>query len=174
MEVAAFSIMIAFVTAAAYLPIRVTAQLVFGAVVLVYAFDAGPISRLLAAPLPALLGVLSYSIYMVHPFLEYRVMKPFGQAIGKVTGWPVFTDVLAPDGRTVQMFGRSAWQGDLLSVLMLALLVIVSWGTFRFIEDPARRRVRAAFGLSQLSRSQSSRLPSVEAPPKAAVRADRS
>ena len=154
MELAAFSIVIAFVTAAAYLPIRVTAPLVFGAVVLVYAFDAGPISRLLAAPLPALLGVLSYSIYMVHPFLEYRIMKPFALAIGKVTGWQVFTEVLSPAGKTVQMFGRTAWQGDLLSVLMLALLVIISWGTFRFIEDPARRRVRARFGLSQLSLSK--------------------
>jgi peptidoglycan/LPS O-acetylase OafA/YrhL len=161
MELVALSIVIAFVTAEAFLPIRLTAPLVFGTVVLVYAFDAGPISRLLAAPLPALLGLLSYSIYMVHPFLEYRVMKPFALAIGKVTGWQVFTDMVSPDGRTVQMFGRTAWQGDLLSVLMLALLVIASWGTFRFIEDPARKRVRTSLGLGQLSRSKSSRLPSV-------------
>jgi hypothetical protein len=111
MEVAAFSIMIAFVTAAAYLPIRVTAPLVFGAVVLVYAFDAGPISRLLAAPLPALLGVLSYSIYMVHPFLEYRVMKPRtgdrkGHGLASIhrrarAGWQNSTNV-----RALRMAGR--------------------------------------------------------------------
>ncbi len=116
--------------------------LVFGAVVLSFAYDSGPVSRILAAPVFTRIGLLSYSIYMIHPFLQLRVLKPLGLALQKVTGLQVFSAVTRADGEQVQAWGASPWQGDLATVAMIVVIIAVAELTYRCVEIPVRDAVR--------------------------------
>jgi peptidoglycan/LPS O-acetylase OafA/YrhL len=95
----------------------------FACAVFVFASDAGLVSRLLrAAPFVAI-GTLSYSIYMVHPFVQPRLMELFARFGLAETGTP---DRLLLTG----------WAADAATLLMLAIVIAV---TYRCIEVPARR-----------------------------------
>src|SRR5262249_46626306 len=65
LEVATAVATLAFVWAAGASSFSVLAPVVFSAAVLVFAFEAGAVSRLLRTPPFLLLGAWSYSIYMV-------------------------------------------------------------------------------------------------------------
>ena len=148
LEAAAIALGVGFVVASAYSRVHLVAPLVFGVVVLIFAADAGPVSRVLATAVFARLGLLSYSIYMIHPFLQLRVLKPVGLAVQKLTGIPVFASMVRSDGATIQVWGTESWQGDIETVVMLLVVVAAAALTYRFIETPgrdyARRRVAAA------------------------------
>jgi len=101
---------------------------VFAWTILVFAADAGPVSRALHARLPQLLGRVSYSIYMVHYIVGLTAMtalEMFTPLTREVEG---ITTVVAP-----------WWLSDLLTLAYLAAVVGVSCVTFALIEQPGRR-----------------------------------
>ena len=51
----------------------VLGPLLFAATVLIFARDGGYINRALSTRLPVYIGALSYSIYMVHVFVQERM-----------------------------------------------------------------------------------------------------
>ena len=99
----------------------------FGLLILVFAFESGPISRVLNHAAPRFLGEVSYSIYLIHYVL---VLVAFG--------------VAAMAGDVVNVAGApwigapNAWAGDLATILFLGLVVGVSALSYRFIERPGR------------------------------------
>ena len=97
----------------------------FAITVLVFAGEGGLISRLLKTRPFLTLGLLSYSIYMVHPFVQARLMEGLAPLGWAVTG--------APDRLTV---GGEAADG--LTLLMLAVVIAVAAMTYRWIERPVR------------------------------------
>jgi peptidoglycan/LPS O-acetylase OafA/YrhL len=141
LELAAAGLAIAFVVTASALPAHALAPLAFGPAVLVYAFDRGWISRLLQAPLFQLLGMLSYSIYMTHEFVQSRMMLPVAMALQKLAGVPLVRIEKAGDG-SAYVWGSSEWQGELAAVLMILLVVAFSQLTYRLIEAPGRDGMR--------------------------------
>lgn len=130
----------------AYLvPVHVVAPIVFAPIVLVFAEDRGIWSRLLALPLPKLLGQISYSIYLIHPFVQLRLMKPLGLGLQKVTGFALFSTASRGDGATIQVWGTSPVSGTVSTVVMLAVVVGLAMLTFRHVEEPARLFIRRRF-----------------------------
>lgn len=141
LEAAAAGLAIGFVLSAGALPSHALAPLAFGPAVLVYAFDRGRISRVLQAPLFQLLGTLSYSIYMIHVFVQSRIMLPVALALQKLTGAALVRIEKAGDGSTY-VWGASEWQGVLAMILMVVVVVACSQVTYRLIEAPGRDWMR--------------------------------
>ena len=142
LEVAGALVLVGFVYEPKLIDARVMAPLAFGAVVLAYSYDAGWISRQLSARWLTTLGMISYSIYMIHPFVQLRIMKPLGVAAGKLLGFNVFSEGIDRDGKVVQMWGTQPWHGDVAAVLMLVLVIGLSLLTYRYVEEAFRDFVK--------------------------------
>ncbi len=146
-ELAAVAAVVGFVSLCRWAPANIVAPLLFGAVVLVFARGGGHVSRLLlAAPLKTL-GVLSFSIYMVHAFVQSRFCDVL-RVIGRLTHINLISSKIGVSGEAMDVVGTTAVQGTLLTLVMLALVVAVSQVTWRLVELPgqrlARRQAKAA------------------------------
>lgn len=130
-------------------PTNLLAPCIFAGAVLIFAFQGGAISRFLMRPPLMLLGTLSYSIYMVHTFIEARMIDAL-TVISRKVGVP-FASISTYSGKmSVKMLGRpdSVLLGDLMTIFVLTTIVIASWFTYRFIEMPCREYVRRQVGAS--------------------------
>jgi peptidoglycan/LPS O-acetylase OafA/YrhL len=99
---------------------------VFALLVLFLQGDRGVIARLLRSRVFAFLGLVSYSIYMVHyPF--FMLLEP------------VFN-------RTVTI---GEWSGDILLAVSLTAVILMAWASYTWIEAPGRevgRQIAQKFG----------------------------
>lgn len=124
-----FAMILTF-AAVMFLPDKLVALVVpvFAWTVLVFASDAGGISRILITTFPQLLGRISYSIYMTHYIVGLTI----------ITGLTLFTGLIREvDGvATVVADWRIA---DPLSLAYLVMVVAVSCLTYAWIERPGRR-----------------------------------
>ena len=114
--------------------------LVFSFLILVYAFEAGIVSRFLHLPLFKLLGDISYTIYMVHWIFALNISRVQKYLSEKFPSWP-HVDVQTSDGYLV-MLGDNKWIGDGLYVVYFCLIVLISYGVFIYYEDPSRNAFR--------------------------------
>ncbi|MEW5728443.1 MAG: acyltransferase [Pseudomonadota bacterium] len=128
----------AFVSAADKGPLSMAAPLVFGVAVLVFAFEAGPVSRLLAARPVQHLGTWSYSIYLVHTLLLVMIGRAVNLAEAKLG-----LALMVPAGWNGESFHLVAlggpWLTDLAAGLYLAAVVAVASLTWRLVEKPGQR-----------------------------------
>ena len=86
------------------------------------------------------LGTASYSIYMTHVFVARRLLDA-GRALDKF--WNIdFLTQREIDGKQTYFLGTQLWHGDIASLAYLAIVVAVSYFTYRWIEKPARDWVR--------------------------------
>lgn len=127
--------------------INLLAPLLFTFAVLVFSFEGGIVSRLLMRPLPLMLGVLSYSIYMIHTFVEARVIDVLNVGSAKL-GLPLASVQITEVDGMVKMLGsaQSPVMGDVMSLFTLIVIVIGSWFTYRFVETPCREFARNQVG----------------------------
>jgi peptidoglycan/LPS O-acetylase OafA/YrhL len=93
------------------------------------ATQSGVISAMLRRPFFQLLGLISYSIYMIHVFLQGRL----GELLQMTDVIDISVDA---QGRT--LLTGSPWVGDAVTLAMLALLIVISWLGYRLVEKPAR------------------------------------
>jgi peptidoglycan/LPS O-acetylase OafA/YrhL len=92
----------------------------------------GGVSGLLRRRAFQFLGMVSYSIYMIHDLLEARLMQAlrlFAHGLTQRT----------PNGVVISMNPLLA---DLLTLAMLGLVVAASYGTYRLVEQPGRELTR--------------------------------
>jgi len=109
------------------------APFVFSAMIFVLASQRGVVSRVLGMRVFQLLGLLSYSIYMVHNFLHGR----FAEVL-QITG---LVDVsVGNDGVTTLV--ASPLVSDALTIAMLLLLVFVSFVSYNLVEKPGQTITR--------------------------------
>ena len=105
----------------------------FAVGVVVFAFQAGAVSRVLQTAPLRLLGLLSYSIYLTHLFLIERMQD----VIEHGERWIGFARIGAyPTGQ--KFIEATPLVSDLLTGLLLALVIGVSSLTYAFVERPAR------------------------------------
>lgn len=110
--------------------------LLFGALVLIFAAQAGPLSRALKQRALSYLGEISYSIYLVHYVL---VLVAFGAAsvLEAVFGFDALT-VRGPFNAVVISM-PNPWIGDFAALGFLGLTIGVASVTYYWIENPGRR-----------------------------------
>ncbi|BCW89533.1 hypothetical protein sos41_26990 [Alphaproteobacteria bacterium SO-S41] len=127
LECAAILAVIAFVSFAGIGPLSFAAPLVFAPAVLLFAFEAGALSRaMLTRPFQAL-GEWSYAIYMTAYFIALFFNL---KLVPRLEGLPM----------------------DLVAVAYLATVIIASWLAFRLIETPTRRFFNARAARVQRAR----------------------
>ena len=105
--------------------------------VIVFSFEQGAISRLLRSAPLLFVGELSYSVYMIHYFVQLRLLDAM-TVLGRSPSFPLEAQ---QSGRLV--VAGDVWACDALTAAMLLLVIALAWPTFHFIENPARRWSRA-------------------------------
>jgi peptidoglycan/LPS O-acetylase OafA/YrhL len=123
-----------FVTYAGRGPLSLLAPLVFAAVVYVFSFENGPVSRWLQKPQFQALGRRSYSIYMVHASVLMIMLLAFDIVLPSIED-PFFVN---PDGERF-FTGASAIVADAMLVAYLFATVVLSGLTLRNVEEPGQR-----------------------------------
>ncbi len=105
------------------------APLVFGAMIFVLASQRGLVSRVLGYRGFQLLGLTSYSIYMIHIFVQGR--------IGEVLQLTNIVEISVDErGRTILQ--GTPLTGDLVTLAMLVVVVVGSLAGYYLVEKPGR------------------------------------
>ena len=105
------------------------APLVFAGMIFVLASQNGVVSRVLNARVFQFLGMTSYSIYMIHSFVQGR--------LGEVLQ---ITEIVAiqVDPQGVTVLGAAPLVSDAVTLVMLALVVGAATITYRLVEMPGQ------------------------------------
>jgi peptidoglycan/LPS O-acetylase OafA/YrhL len=140
-ECGALLLVVVYVCAAGTSLASIAAPYVFALVVLVFAFEGGAASAILRQRPLVFLGTVSYSIYMTHAFVE-RSLRDMVIAIAKHRHLDPFTHRGIP-GRNPDFLGTQLWQGDVVYLVYLAMIIAVSYFAYRWIEKPGREWVRS-------------------------------
>lgn len=138
-EYAVLALMVGYLAFTGRTPSSLLAPVVFAALVYVFAFEAGAISKVLKMAWAQALGLWSYSIYMVH-MLWFAPLKVVMTLAAKYSLLGVTLTVAEP----VKMwtFGNAGL--DVLAVLFaLAGTIVLAKFTFAWVEQPARERFSA-------------------------------
>ena len=112
------------------------APFIFGAIVFVFAFEGGFISKFLKFKPFLLLGTLSYSIYMIHAFIAGK----FDVAIRLMEtrlNWEIVVD-----REGLRTYGTDLVSGTLLEIFYLLIVIAFSFLTYKFIEEPYRNKMK--------------------------------
>lgn len=116
---------------------NISLSLLFCAVVGLFAFEAGHLSRLLRTRLFKWAGMLSFSIYMTHTIVLF-VLTTSLMVLGKLTGLTLLID--APSnipGSAVRYIDTGSMLLDNLVILSgLGMVLLLSTFTYRYIELP--------------------------------------
>ena len=136
LELMTIGLIVVFVWHAGTTKLSLAAPVVFALAVLVFAVEAGAVSRLLRAPAWLWLGAHSYSIYMVHLLVVLLLIDCAKLlSLGGI-------DLIS--GSTI---GRRVWEGDAVYLVYLLLVLGLAALTYRWIEVPTRawfRRLASA------------------------------
>ena len=143
-EAATVAIVATFVASAADNAWSFAAPFVFGAALLVFMHERGLISRLLRNRPFLWLGSLSYGIYMLHIFVQARMIN--AASLGeKLTG----LDIVGPFELAGQAFYGFGVSGPLLGMaamlVMIVATVIAAWIGHTLVEKPFQAMTRRVF-----------------------------
>ncbi len=106
----------------------------FAAVVFIFAFETGAVSRFLKHPACVRLGTVSFSIYLTHSLYTlaaYLSVLAVGRHLGQ-------TAMVIADGRELLVLG-GPWVMDAVALACVAAVIAGAHLTYRFIEEPGRR-----------------------------------
>lgn len=145
-ECAVVAAVVAFVSQAGTSPMSFMAPFVFAAAVLVFAAEGGVLSRVFHSRPLKWLGAVSYSIYLTHAFIVMLLPRVWG----KLAHADLWTAMPLEGGQWVMLYGRNAVEGTILYAVALALTLVFSAFTYRWVETPGREWTR-----KWLSRPQS-------------------
>jgi peptidoglycan/LPS O-acetylase OafA/YrhL len=139
-EVASAVLAVVYVSVAGASWLTLAAPLVFALVIFIFAYEAGPLSRVLKTAPMLWIGICSYSIYMVHMpvyhLMERIVLtleRRFNLQLTAMVGAPWYNSPVP-----FLSFGNK-WLMDVAAVVGLALVVGVASLTYLAVEHPARR-----------------------------------
>ncbi|MFU0505568.1 acyltransferase family protein [Pseudaminobacter sp. NGMCC 1.201702] len=135
-ELGAIAMIVLFVSSAGKGNVGIAAPFVFVIALYVFAHEGGWVSALLRSRAMLLLGALSYSIYMVHIFVQGRLFNLAGLVDRKLGGG--LLGEIGFHGGVAHGFGpESAMVGLAATAIMLALTLVASYCTWRLVEMPA-------------------------------------
>lgn len=137
-EVIGLAAMVLFVVRAGHTPLEYFAPFVFGVIVWIFALERGAVSHVLKSRALAALGLVSYSIYMVHS-LVIAVAHRGVSVLEQLSGHKLSAIVEQGGERTMLISFGSAWTMDALVLIYVAVVIVLSMLTWRYIEMPAQR-----------------------------------
>jgi peptidoglycan/LPS O-acetylase OafA/YrhL len=119
------------------------APLVFAAAVFVFAFEAGPVSRLMSNKVNDWLGKISYSIYMWQAFIIFNFVDRPVSIVEKMTGRLLTTtegvsSALGGEAGKLIVLGGQVLP-ILATLLFLVVLVAVASVSYYLIERPGQK-----------------------------------
>ncbi len=139
LEAAMLAAAVAFVVLVPEGALAYAAPLLFGAVILVFSFERGALSRAARASIPQSLGRWSYSIYMLHAFV-FQLFRSAMHVLEHRTGVPFV--VMHGEDQLVT-FG-SGWLNFAVAVLLIAGVVVpLAAVSYARIEQPGIAFFRA-------------------------------
>jgi peptidoglycan/LPS O-acetylase OafA/YrhL len=148
-EAAAVILTIWFVTAAGdNRPLSLCGPLLFAGVVLIFAREAGGVSQLLLCRPFLVVGMLTYSIYMLHALVR-AVTRAAAMVLEHFLGIPLLRIEIIhhnPEPTKVLWLNGSLWLGDLLQISMLCTTIALAALTYRYVEEPGRNWSRKLAG----------------------------
>lgn len=144
-ELAMLIVIVDYVSSAGRGGYSFLAPLVFAAAVFVFAFEAGPVSRLMSNRVNDWLGKVSYSIYMWQAFIIFNFVDRAVSIVEKKTGWILTTtegvsSALGGDAGKLIVLGGHVLP-IFVTILFLALLVAVASVSYYLIERPGQKMV---------------------------------
>jgi peptidoglycan/LPS O-acetylase OafA/YrhL len=125
-----------FVSVANYSWMSFLAPIAFVPIIYVFAFEGGVISRVLSGQFGQFLGELSYSIYMNALLVSLLFNKSSLAVFMLLCRDSTHTPVVNPNG--LYDFGYII-VNDVFTLAYLLCVIGVSWATYKYIENPARR-----------------------------------
>ena len=135
-ELAMIAVIGVFVSVAGTNDAGIAAPVVFALALYLFAHEGGWVSLALRSRPMLLLGSLSYSIYMVHIFVQGRMIN-VGGLIERKLGIGIVGDMTLR-GDHVTGFGiGSPWIGFMALIAMVIAVIAASWVSWRFVEMPA-------------------------------------
>jgi peptidoglycan/LPS O-acetylase OafA/YrhL len=143
-----FTIIELIVTAASMLivsiagagPLSFLCPPVFVVAVFIFAHEGGVVSSMLKTKPLALIGLLSYSIYMTHLFIQARLLN----FIGGVASRHIWLPISKETGGSQTISSDVSFATDITIILMIVLIIGFAYLTFTYIEEPFRRWSRSA------------------------------
>jgi peptidoglycan/LPS O-acetylase OafA/YrhL len=131
-EVCCVCLVVLFVSFCGNGPLTLLAPLIFGLTLLIFSFEYGLVSKILKRKTFLFIGMLSYSIYMIHTLV--LLLMSYAVLLAERN----LEIVLSTKG----YFGAEMWQGDLFYGVLICLLLGTSYLTYNFIEAPGRKQSR--------------------------------
>ncbi|CAN7703407.1 acyltransferase family protein [Mesorhizobium sp. LjNodule214] len=135
-EIVMIAVIGLFVSLAGNNDADIAAPFVFALALHLFAHERGLISALLRSRPMLTLGARSYSIYMVHIFVQARMINVAG-LIERKLGLGLVGDITLRDEAAIGFGAASPWLGFAAIVAMLVATIAASWFTWRFVEMPA-------------------------------------
>lgn len=123
----------------------IAAPLLFAVALYVFAHEGGWVSMLLRTRPMLMLGALSYSIYMVHIFVQGRMINVAG-LLDKKFDLGLIGPILLRGEEAVGFGPGAPWIGFAAIAVMIALTLVASWLTWRLVEMPALALFRRLAG----------------------------
>jgi peptidoglycan/LPS O-acetylase OafA/YrhL len=137
-ELAAVAVVGLFVALAAHNAVGIGAPFVFALVLGVFVHERGLVSRVLRMRLFLWLGTLSYGIYMVHIFVQSRMINA-GTVLGKIVG----ADLVGSFDINGEAFYGFGLHGSLFGTAMFAVMILAvvatAWIGNVLVEKPFQR-----------------------------------
>ncbi|TPN80895.1 acyltransferase [Mesorhizobium sp. CU2] len=135
-ELAMIAVIAVFVSVAGTSNAGIAAPVVFALALYLFAHEGGWVSAILRSRPMLLLGSLSYSIYMVHIFVQARMIN-VGGLIERKLGLGLVGEFTLR-GYPATGFGvGSPWLGLAAMMAMVIAVIVTSWFTWRVVEMPA-------------------------------------
>jgi peptidoglycan/LPS O-acetylase OafA/YrhL len=134
---------VAYVSLVGHTAYSFAAPLVFAAAVFVFAFEAGPVSRLMSNAVNGWLGKVSYSIYMWQAFIIFNFIDRPVSMVEKMAG-RILTTTEGVNSALGGEAGKLIVLGGhvlpiLVTLLFVGLLVVVAGISYYLIELPGQR-----------------------------------
>ncbi len=115
----------------------VAAPFLFALAVMIFSYESGPLSRFLKTKPLQFLGMLSFSIYMMH-WLVQSVIYHLVSLLAKRLHLNLWDGAVNQLGDNTRLVGRTALEGSMAHVLALGLVILLSYFTYRYVERPGR------------------------------------
>lgn len=135
-EIAMIAVIGLFVSIAGGNDTGIAAPFVFALALYLFAHEGGWISALLRSRPMLMLGARSYSIYMVHIFVQARMIN-VGGLVERKLSLGIVGDIVVRGDNATGFGAGSPWLSFAAIVVMLVAVIAASWISWRFVEMPA-------------------------------------